>query len=112
MIAGKQNHAYVEGSFFKADTASDGRDARKMCCNHGLIPNIAENQCDCPQSTRERKCPTSAEIYKQCSVAEHTFAWVDHFQQSLIYFERQDDYFLGGHLIVFAMINLQPLTAA
>ncbi len=49
------------------------------------------------------------EVYKQRFVAERTFACVDKFKGLLIRLERKDVYFLGGHFIVFAMINLSHL---
>jgi transposase len=69
----------IAGSFFNADAAFDSREARKICFNHGLIPNIPENQRNRKKSKRGRKRLFSAEIYKQRFVAERTFAWVDKF---------------------------------
>ncbi len=34
----------INGSYFNADKAFDTKDSRKVCFNHGLIPNIPENQ--------------------------------------------------------------------
>lgn len=38
---------------------------------------------------------------------ERTFAWIDTFKRLLIRFDRNDDYFFGGHGLAFAMINLR-----
>ena len=34
----------LEGALFNADSAFDTKAARKVCFNHGLVPNIAENK--------------------------------------------------------------------
>ncbi len=34
----------INGSYFNADKAFDTKDSREVCFNHGLIPNIPENQ--------------------------------------------------------------------
>jgi hypothetical protein len=63
IIAGNHNDAYeltpylrcafktmkrlglsIAGAFFNADSAFDARDARKVCFNHHVIPNITENK--------------------------------------------------------------------
>jgi len=46
----KQRKLPISGSYFNADSAFDTKGARKVCFNHGVIPNIAENR-------RSRKKP-------------------------------------------------------
>ena len=101
----------IENAFFNADSAFDTKDARKTCFNHGLIPNIPENKRNRQSSKRGRKRLFNAEVYKRRFVAERSFAWVDKFKRLLTRFERKDDYWLGGHYIAFAMINLRHILA-
>lgn len=96
--------------FFQADSAFDTKDARKTCFNHGVPPNIAQNKrkrAKRKRAKRGRPRLFDAERYKRRFVAERSFAWVDKFKRLLIRFERKDAYFLGGHYIAFAMINLR-----
>lgn len=128
IIAGNHNDAYnlkphlqaafkrmkrlglvIEGAYFNADAAFDTRDARKVCFNHGVIPNIPENTRNRQSPKRGRKRLFNEEIYKHRFTAERTFAWVDKFKRLLIRFERYDDCFLGAHYIAFTMINLRHI---
>ncbi len=34
----------IAGAVFNADSGFDTRDARKVCFNHHLIPNLAQNK--------------------------------------------------------------------
>ena len=126
IIAGNHNDAYhlkqhlqtafkdlqrlglmIQGGYFNADKAFDTREARKVCFNHGLIPNIPENVRNRKQPKRGRKRYFNADIYQHRFGAERTFAWVDKFKRLLIRFERDDACFLGAHYIAFTMINLR-----
>ncbi len=97
----------IAGAFFNADSAFDTKAARKVCFNHRLIPNIAENVRNRKQSKRGRKRLFNPQVYKLRFTSERTFAWVDKFRALLLRFERKAAYFLGGHYIAFAMINLR-----
>lgn len=108
----KQLGLVIDGSFFNADMAFDTKAARKVCFNHGVIPNIPENQRNRQCSKRGRKRLFCQHIYNRRFVAERSFAWVDKFKRLLIRFERKDVYFLAAHHIAFAMINLRHLIAA
>jgi transposase len=99
----------IAGAYFNADAAFDTKAARKTCFNHGVIPNIAENKRNRKGTKRGRKRLFDKEIYKQRFVSERTFAWIDKFRALLVRFDRKDVYFLGGHLIAFAMINLRHI---
>jgi hypothetical protein len=94
-------------SYLNGDKVFDTVACRKTCFNYGLIPNVAENQRNRKTSKRGRRRFFNKEIYKQRFVAERTFAWVDKFKRLLIRLEREDLYFLGGHFIAFALINLR-----
>ena len=102
----------ITGAFFNADSAFDTRDARRVCFNHGVIPNIAENRRNRKTPKRGRKRLFNAEVYKQRFTNERSFAWVDKFRALLIRFDRKDANFLGAHHIAFAMINLRHVFAA
>jgi transposase len=101
----------LERTLFHADSAFDTKAARKTCFNHGLRPNIAENKRNRKRVKRGRPRRFDAERYKRRFVAERSWAWVDKFKRLLIRFERKDAYFLGGHYVAFAMINLRHLLA-
>ena len=66
----------LKGAFFNADSAFDTKAARKVCFNHGLIPNIAENKRNRKKPKRGRKRLFSKEVYKRRFVAERSFAQV------------------------------------
>ena len=102
----------IAGAFFNADRAFDTREARNVCFNHDLIPNIAENKRNRKAPKRGRKRLFNAEVYKRRFATEHGFAWVDKFRALLIRFDRKDACFLGAHHIAFAMINLRHVLAA
>jgi transposase len=97
----------IKAAYFNADSAFDSKAARKVCFNHGLIPNIAENKRGRKKPKRGRKRLFNKDVYKHRFVAERSFAWIDKFRTLLIHFERKDLYFLGAHFIAFALINLR-----
>lgn len=102
----------IAGAFFNADTAFDTRAARKVCFNHGVIPNIAENKRNRKKPKRGRKRLFNSAIYKQRFTSERSFAWIDKFRALLIRYDRKTSNFMGGHYIAFTMINLRHLFAA
>jgi transposase len=101
----------ITGAFFNADRAFATRAARKVCFNHGVIPNIAKNQRNRKTPKRGRKRLFNADVYKRRFPNEHSFAWVDKFRALLIRFDRMDAHFLGAHHIAVAMINLRHVFA-
>jgi transposase len=102
----------IDGAFFSADKGFDTRAARKICFNHGLIPNMAENKRNRKRKKRGRRRLFNADVYKRRFTSERSFAWVDKFRALLLRFERRDAHCLGGHHIAFAMINLRHIIAA
>jgi transposase len=102
----------ITGAVFNADSAFDTRPARKVCFNHRLIPNIAENVRNRKAPKRGRKRLFDPFRYKHRFVSERSFAWIDKFRALLIRFDRKDALFLGGHFIAFALINLRHRFAA
>ena len=99
----------LAGAYFNADSAFDTREARKVCFNHGLIPNIDENKRNRKRAKRGRKRLFNREIYKRRFSSERSFAWIDKFRALLMRYERKDANFLAGHHIAFALINLRHL---
>jgi hypothetical protein len=103
----KQLGLVLQGALFNTDAGFDILAVRKVCFNHGLIPNIPEN-------TRNRKKPKpgpkrlfNQDSYKHRFVIERSFAWQDKFRHLRIRFDRKDVYFLGASFVTFAMINLR-----
>jgi len=101
----------ITSAYFNADSAFDTRAARKVCFNHGVIPNIAENKRNRKTPKRGRKRLFNADIYRRRFANERSFAWVDKFRALLIRFDWKDAHFLGAHHIAFAMINLRHVFA-
>lgn len=101
----------IAGAVFNADSAFDTREGRKVCFNHRVIPNIAENKRNRKTTKRGRKRLFNADVYKQRFTSERSFAWIDKFRALLIRYDRKVANFLGGHHIAFAMINLRHLFA-
>ena len=101
----------IRGAYFNADSAFDTKSARKVCFNHGLIPNIAENKRNRKYPKRGRKRLFNPDIYKHRFSNERSFAWIDKFRALLVRFDRKDVYFMGGHYIAFAMVNLRHVLA-
>jgi transposase len=97
----------IAGAYFNADSAFDTRAARKVCFNHGLIPNIAENKRNRKHPKRGRKRLFDPAIYRHRFEQEHVFAWIDKFRALLSRFDRKAAHFLGGHFIAYALINLR-----
>lgn len=101
----------LKGSFFNADSAFDTRAARKVCFNHGLIPNMAANTRNRITPKRGRKRLFNPEVYKKRFASERTFAWIDKFRSLRLRDDRKAANFLGAHHIAFALINLRHLLA-
>jgi transposase len=130
LIAGHHNDAYelkdnlqtafkfmkrlgldFQGACFNADSAFDTKAARKVCFNHGVRPNIAENKRNRKSVKRGRKRLFNPDIYKHRFSSERTFAWIDKFRALLIRHDRKDLYFMGAHFIAFSMVNLRHVLA-
>ena len=126
IIAGNHNDAYelkpylqcafktmkrlglsIAGAFFNADSAFDTRDARKVCFNHHLIPNIDENKRNRKTTKLGRKRLFNPTVYKDRFASERTFAWIDKFRAVLVRFDLKKIYFMGAHFLAFALINLR-----
>lgn len=102
----------IAGAYFNADSAFDTVEARKVCFNHKVIPNIAENKRNRKTAKRGRKRLFNPVVYKRRFTSERSFAWIDKFRALLVRFDRKDAHFLASHHLVFALINLRHLFAA
>ena len=102
----------IAGAFFNADSAFDTVEARKVCFNHRIVPNICENRRNRKSTKRGRKRLFDAMIYKQRFSSERSFAWVDKFRALLIRYDRKNLNFLGAHHLAFALINLRHIFGA
>src|SRR5579859_5330087 len=101
----------IDGALLNADSAFDTRQARKVCFNHRVIPNFAQNKRNRRAPKRGRKRLFNAELYKKRFVSERSFAWIDKFRALLVRFDRTDFRFLAAHHLAFALINLRHLCA-
>jgi hypothetical protein len=106
----KKQNLSIQGSYFNADSAFDTKEARKVCFNHKLLPNIPENKRNRKQAKPGPKRMFNQVVYKRRFTAERSFAWIDKFRALLVRFDRRDCYFLSEHYIAFAMINLRNVT--
>ena len=106
----KRQNLSIQGSYFNADSAFDTKEARKVCFDHKLLPNIPENKRNRKHAKPGPKRMFNQAVYKRRFTAERSFAWVDKFRALLIRFDRRDTFFLSGHYIAFAMINLRNIT--
>lgn len=102
----------IAGAYFNADSAFDTLDARKVCFNHQVVPNICQNKRNRKAPKRGRKRLFNPTVYKQRFTSERSFAWIDKFRALLIRYDRKDANFLGAHHLAFALINLRHLFAA
>ena len=100
-----------QGAFFNADSAFDTKAARKVCFNHGVVPNIAKNKRNQKFVKPGRKRLFDPVIYKHRFSSERTFAWIDKFRALLMRFDRRDSHFMGAHYIAFTMLNLRHVIA-
>jgi transposase len=101
----------IDGAFFNADSGFDTLDARKVCFNHHLVPNIAENKRNRKSVKRGRRRLFNPILYKQRFASERTFAWIDKFRALLVRFDIKKIYFMGSHFLAFALINLRDALA-
>src|SRR5258706_13026942 len=126
IIAGNHNDAYdlknhlqdafkaikrlgvsIERAYFNADSGFDTREARKVCFNHHVLPNIAENKRNRKSVKRGRKRLFNSTVYKDRFASERTFAWIFKFRALLVRFYLMKIYFMGSHFLAFALINMR-----
>jgi transposase len=103
----KRRGIAIAGAYFNADGSFDTREARKVCFNHHVMPNIAENKRNRKTTKRGRKRLFNPTVYKDRFASERTFAWIDKFRALLVRFDLKKIYFLGSHFLAFALINMR-----
>ena len=96
-----------ESTYLNADSGFDTKAARKVCFNHGIIPNIMENTRGRKNPKKGRKRLFDVERYNNRFVCERTYAWHDKFRGLVIRYDRKETYWLAQNIIVFAMTNLR-----
>ncbi len=101
----------IAGALFNADSAFDTREARKVCFNHRVVPNMPENKRNRKFAKRGPKRLFDAQVYQARFVSERCFAWIDKFRALLLRFDLKDVNFLAAHHLAFALINLRHLFA-
>lgn len=74
----------IAGAFFNAASAFDTRDARQVCYNHPVIPNMDENKRNRKTTKLGRRRLFNPTIDKDRFTSERTFAWVDKFRALLV----------------------------
>src|SRR5258708_23771063 len=97
----------IAGAFFNADSAFDTKEARKVCFNHQVVPNMAENKRNRKQAKRGPKRFFNASVYKDRFVSERSFAWIDKFRALLVRCDLKAANFLACHHLAFTLINLR-----
>jgi len=116
IVAGNHHDAFksmkrlgvpIAGAFFNADSGFDTLDARKVCFNHHVIPNIAPNKRNRKSTKLGRKRLFNETVYKSRFASERTFAWIDKFRALLVRFDMKKIYFMGEHFLAFTLINLR-----
>jgi transposase len=101
----------IAGPFFNAESGFDTQAARKVCFNHHVVPNIAENKRNRQYTKLGRKRLFNPQVYKDRFASERTFAWIDKFRALLVRFDIKKIYFMGSHFLAFALINLRHVLA-
>jgi transposase len=97
----------MAGAYFNADSGFDTREARQVCFNHPLRPNMDENKPNRKTTKLGRKRLFNPVIYKDRFASERTFAWIDKFRALLVRFDLKKIYFMGSHFLAFALINMR-----
>lgn len=99
----------LKDSRLNADPAFDTKAARKLCFNHGVVPNVKANSRNRKSTKPGPKRFFDKEIYRQRYVIERSFAWMDKFKAISTRSQQKSIYFLGANCIAFAMINLRNI---
>lgn len=61
----KKQNLSIQGSYFNADSVFDTKEARKVCFNHKLLPNIPENKRNRRQAKPGTKRMFNQDVYKR-----------------------------------------------
>lgn len=91
-----------DGLFLNADAGFDGGELRKLCSKYGVIPNICFNKRN--GSLVDRDEYFDPLLYKQRTVIEHAFAWLDAYKALLIRYERKTKNWFSLNLLGFFVV--------
>lgn len=97
----------VQGIFLNADAAFDTVLVRSVCAEFGIEANIPINPRN--GSTKERDEYFDDELYKQRTVIEHTFAWLDAFKGLLVRYETKLKHWTAMNVIGFIIIFIRRI---
>ena len=98
----------LKGSIMSLDGIYDSRSNRKMIFNHGMTPNIPENQRNRKNTKRGRKRVFEPGIFtERFFTIERVFGWEDKFKRLLIRFERISKLHYALKTVAYTMINLR-----
>lgn len=103
----KQADIEVDGLFLNADAAFDSKSVRSFCQEVGIEANIPVN----PRktTTEHRDEYFDEELYKQRTVIERTFAWMDSFKAILVRYETKLHNWVALHIIAFTVIFIRKV---
>lgn len=97
----------VYGVFLNADAAFDTALFRSICAEFGIEANVPINPRN--SDTLERDEYFDDELYKQRSVIEHTFAWLDGFKGLLVRYETKLKHWTAMNIIGFIIIFIRRI---
>lgn len=98
----------ISESIMSLDGVYDCKANRKMIFNHGMIPNINENNRNRKKTKRGRKRLFDEAIFKErLSTIERTFAWEDKFKRLIVRYERISKLHYALKTLAFSLINLR-----
>lgn len=97
----------VQGIFLNADAAFDTTLVRSVCAEFAIEANIPIN----PRNggTEDRDEYFDDELYKQRTVIEHTFAWLDGFKGLLVRYETKLKHWSAMNVIGFLIIFIRRI---
>ena len=98
----------ITESIMSLDGVYDCKANRKMIFNHGMIPNINENDRNRKKTKRGNKRLFDEAIFKErLSTIERTFAWEDKFKRLIVRYERISKLHYALKTLAFSLINLR-----
>ena len=99
----------LDGLFLNGDAGFDSAELRDICFKHGIIPNFCLNKRNGNITDRDEHFDQL--LYKQRTVIEHAFAWLDAFKALLVRFEKTTRNWFNLNIIGFAVILLRKITS-
>lgn len=91
----------IDGLFLNADAGFDSNECRQICSQHKIHPNIAFNVRN--GNINERFEYFDEVLYKNRTVIERTFAWIDAFKALLVRYETKANNWLCLNIIAMAI---------